>query len=62
MLDVDCRSIWIRDMDATEERERGRYAQCIGNVAVEENGKNHMGDEKNKMRVYCKKLELKESY
>ena len=23
-------------------------AQCIGNVAVEENGKNHMGDEKNK--------------
>ena len=46
MLGVDCRSIWIRDMDATEER--GRYAWCIGNVAVEENDKNHMGDEENK--------------
>ena len=45
-VSVDCRSIWIRDMDATEER--GRYAQCIRNVAMGENGKNHMGDENNK--------------
>ena len=57
MLGVECRSIWTTDMRKREED----YAWCIGNVTMEENVKDHVGDEQ-KMNVYDKKSKLKDNY